>query len=455
MVYLKKAIWIAILSCLFTTTVTFSQSLPNPPLITDVQSLTIDDLVNIALENQAYYQKAVQDENFATYAYRGVYGSFLPRARASVSYQNTRTEIDGYVFQGQVIPGAKEWSHRSNWDIGLSEDIFTGGSRYYGMKSAQLQLENINLYRIRTKDELTYSVREAVYFFLSAQRRLEVSNEILELRKESLRFAKARYENGDVIELDVLQAEIDLGNAENALLTAQQTVENTRENINLVIGARLESGFPINADLKPVLPAVKFESLVRFALDTRPDLKANRNIVEIEEQNIKIARAGYLPSASLNMGFSGSDGGELANRFQLFPGENTRYYGVGMSWNLFNQFQTDINRQQSVVNKRKAEWDSHLSEQQVNADIRRQVRNLTRLFDQTEVLDKNRDLARRQLELEQERYRLGASSQLNLRSAQVTFIEAENNHISTVLEFFTTLASLERDLGRPLGEVVQ
>ena len=75
------------------------------------------------------------------------------------------------------------------------------------------------------------------------------------------------------------------------------------------------------------------------------------------------------------------------------------------------------------------------------------------LYKQIQVSDKNRDLARRQLQLEQERYRVGASDQLNLRSAQVTFISAEQDYLAKVLEFYTTRATLERDLGTSLDAV--
>lgn len=65
----------------------------------------------------------------------------------------------------------------------------------------------------RSVDELTNNIQSSVYSLLAQQQLVEVRRDIVKFRTESLRLATKRYETGDVIELDVLQAEIDLGNA--------------------------------------------------------------------------------------------------------------------------------------------------------------------------------------------------------------------------------------------------
>jgi outer membrane protein TolC len=54
------------------------------------------------------------------------------------------------------------------------------------------------------------------------------------------------------------------------------------------------------------------------------------------------------------------------------------------------------------------------------------------------------------LELEQERYRLGSASQLELRSSQVTYTQAETDHIYKTLEYLINLALLEEAVGVPI-----
>ncbi len=76
--------------------------------------------------------------------------------------------------------------------------------------------------------------------------------------------------------------------------------------------------------------------------------------------------------------------------------------------------------------------------------------NLEKVFKESQITEQNRDLAERQLNLERERYRLGATSQLALRDAQFVYAQAETENLQKVLEYQSTLIALELAVGKPL-----
>lgn len=429
-----------------------THSIPEPPLIMSDSPKTVEDLVSIALENEATLRKAIEDEKLIGLATRSAYGTFMPSVRAGADFTNTRSEIP--IIQGGTIVGSSEkWSSQSTMRLTVTEELFRGGARFFDLRRALLTVDNTRLSTDFTRQQLEYNVKTAVYRYLSAENNLSLAREILEQQRDNYRFAQARFASGEVIELDVMQAEIDVNNAENAVLEAEQTLENAREALNLAIGANLESRYPVQGELEPVLPDLDPDELVAVAIRTRPDYLSMKNRVAIQHSAIKSANAAYLPAASMGAQLqrTGSEIGQ--NRFQLSPESETRYYWFNLSWTLFDGFQRELNREQAVIEKRKAMWDLRRQEQQIAATIRQEWRSMDRLYNQIRVSDKNRTLARRQLDLEQERYRIGASSQLQLRNAQVTFNQSETDYIVKVFNFFTTKAALERDIGRPLEEV--
>jgi len=436
----------------------------NPPLIKQEQPMTVEELIDIALENHSAYRKAVEDKNFMLKGIKVAYAQFLPRVNLYANYSDSRyknpryanvTVVDPVTGQLTSMDQSVTKTTSNSWTLSMNQDLWLGGSRFYYLKRAQLMLSSGDLALASSRDRIMYEVKSAVFAFLANQDLVNLHREILDLRRESLRLAQARFATGDVIELDVMQAEIDVGMAENNLLTAEQNLEKAREALNLVIGADLESRYPINGDFKPVLPAADPEKLVQVALSTNPTYRTMDQNVRISEQDVKIAGANMLPTISLNGSLSRQERASGYNKFLLNPQEESRSVSLNLSWTVFNRFENNYRKQQSVVEKRKAMLDRRDSSQQISASVRNNWRDLTRLYEQLIVTEKNSDLARKQLELEQERYRLGATSQLNLRSAQVTFIQAENEHITKVYEFFTTRAALEQDLGRPLEEAIQ
>ncbi len=431
-----------------------------PPVLNSDDPVPLSRLIDLAQDNRAAYRQSLEDQELIPELRAGAIGQFLPTLSAGATWSNTVTEKGEIIYQNPLglldTLTSSGKSSSSGWSFSANETLFDGFSRYYGYRQAQLQVENTYLATERSYDELVSDVKSAAYSVMAAERALQVEQEILNQRREAHRLAKARFETGDVIELDVMQAEIDLGTQENSVLSAEQALRNAHEMLNLAIGLDLESEYSVAGNLEPRLPEMNPDSLISIALRARPDLEQQRNLVDINDYAAKSYLSQYIPTASAFAQYGRSEGdGANSWKWHLYPDDWNMYYGLSLNWTLFDGFTREVQRERAVITKRKSMWDTHQFEQSVAADVRRQWRTLTSTYQQIEVADRNRELARRQLNLEQERYRVGVSDQLNLRSAQVTFVSAEREYLARVLDFFTTMATLERDLGMPLEEIAR
>ncbi|MCB2213166.1 TolC family protein [bacterium] len=429
-----------------------------PPVLNSENPVPLSRLITLAQDNRAAYRQSLEDQELIPELRAGAIGQFLPSIYAGGTWSNSDSEQEAIYVDGLPVPGTggTYFNSSSSWYVQANESLFEGLSRYYGYQMTSLSVENTLLNTERSFDELVSDIKSAAYNVLAAERALEVEREILNQRQEAHRLARARFETGDVIELDVMQAEIDLGTQENAVLSAEQALRNAHEQLNLTVGLDLESEYTVAGNLEPMLPNANPDSLVSIALRARPDLEVQRNQVDYYDYDVKRNTSNYFPTANAFVTYSRSESVQ-DERFSwsAVPGDRNIRYGLNLNWTLFDGFTREVQREQAVITKRKSMWDQHQFEQSVAADVRRQWRTLTSTFQQIEVADRNRELARRQLNLEQERYRVGVSDQLNLRSAQVTFVSAEREYLARVLDFFTTMATLERDLGMPLEEIAR
>jgi outer membrane protein len=430
----------------------------NPLIVLD-KPMPLESLITLALDNEANHRSVVENEKIVGMLKLSAVGQFLPTVTIGGSW-GTRTDID---LQTEITNADSTTTYvsidrsrsDSGFDFSISQNIFQGGSNFFGLKGAKLQVENLFLNSEQSRDGLIAQVKTSFYNLLAAEENLKVQNEILAQRQEAHRLANARYATGDVIELDVMQADIDVGTQENMLLEAVQAVENAREALNLTIGLDLNSKFPLDGKLDPVIPETGIDAIISSAFSNQPGYKRIKNNVKIAKYNVKREMANYLPSISgyyRSSRFGFEDG---KHKYELLPSSKSNSIGLNARITIFDGFNREYRKQNAVIQRRNAEYTEQATREQLKSNLGTQWRTLVKLDKQILVSLKNRELARRQLELEQERYRVGASNQLSLRSAQVTLISAEQSYISLVLNFYVTLSTLERDTGVALSELGQ
>ncbi|MBK6766336.1 MAG: TolC family protein [bacterium] len=441
--------------------------------------LTLDSLVSIGLRENS----AVRQSRLALKLNRpgdlAAIGRFLPTVSLGLNFSESQFENrtfvnpDGSVsslpitFEDVVIvpdsagslvldtvtvtQNPSEGKSRSNsWSANANLSLFEGGQRIFLYRIAQSQ-KKINTLTVEDAHKsLTRTVAQQVVGVLTLEKVVALNKRLRDQRQDAFDLAKARYEVGAVTELDVLQAEIELGTAENAIASSERELEKRREDLNQTLGINLASRFPI-AETGTLTPyQFNLDELVGQAWQNRTDLELALARVKQTRDYINYARGAYLPRVSLGATRSASEQSGADQAFQLNPrNRNTTYY-ASLSWNIFDGFAREFDVASRKVDLRRAEESERDLRLSIEKGVREAYRNLATVFDQMQITNRNRDLANRTLELERERYRLGATSALSLRDAQVTYERAETDHLQKELEYQSSLIALELAVGKSL-----
>jgi len=376
------------------------------------------------------------------------------------SYPSITTEpsyyVDslGYYRQGgtQTVTYAVPEGQRRNSSLylSLSTTLNLGGQQILGVRNAKKSTE-INQWNLESTEQLVEGgVRQQYYQVLAEQKLLDLAREVLSRSQDQLELATARYQTGSVTELDVLQAEIDVGNEKNNVMTAEHNLQMAREELNRLIGIDLSSEYPLVDEFRVFPPEFTLEDLVQKAMVDRPDLKTSELSSEIYKNNVQMSWGDYMPDLTGSISHSRSEQSGSNVGFTLNPRNRSTQYSLGLSWTLFSGFSREKSLQESKVAYRQSELDKRALKQSIEKSVRQAYYTLIRIWDQSKITEKNRDLATRHLELERERYRLGAATQLELRSAQVTHTQAETDHINKTLEYLINFVMLEEAVGGKL-----
>jgi outer membrane protein len=279
---------------------------------------------------------------------------------------------------------------------------------------------------------------------LRAQRESEIQD-----RQKRLELAKARYDLGSVTRSDVLQAQIALSQAEVDRLTAVQTLQTAKLDLLRAMGVTADpDSLQLVEKLQVFEPVFDAGSLVELALRESPTLARLRALRSQRDSENWIAKTAYLPTLQAEALFSSSVSDTSALQFSNF--ETRSSYILSLNWELFGGFTRYNETSRTKAELRAAEEELRAAELATETDIRRAHLDLLTAY-QTHLSKKESvELARTELDLAEERYRIGALSFPDLLASQVTYTAAETDFIRSGFDFFAALVALEEVSGQPL-----
>jgi outer membrane protein TolC len=254
------------------------------------------------------------------------------------------------------------------------------------------------------------------------------------------KLAKDKHDAGTATGVDVLRAQVQLANDRQALLIARnqlkQSLLELARNLGMSPATPLELAEPL--DYRP-LNQPEIETLAPAALADRADylsLSSQRQGL-IEQQRASHAR--YYPKLSINGNFGGIGRsiGSVANT-GLLQGQID-----------FTVFDRDRNGEAQELASRVKRIDDQIDDLRrgIEEDLRAALLNLDSATEQVAVAREGQELARRELELAQDRFQSGTANNVEVVTAQDELARAEENYILAVSSHVDAKFALARAMG--------
>ena len=137
--------------------------------------------------------------------------------------------------------------------------------------------------------------------------------------------------------------------------------------------------------------------------------------------------------------------------FTTWPAlRNTWSLRFGLSWPLFNGFSRETAMSRSLASRNAAEARAAEAQRQANANFTQQLAALEAATQQLAIADASRAAAEEDLRVQQERYRLGAATIVDVLTSQVSLGQAEVSLVQARLNLLLAKAQIEALAGREL-----
>ncbi|MBI1967737.1 MAG: TolC family protein [Gemmatimonadetes bacterium] len=420
----------------------------SPAALPDAQALaaqqmevTLTEAVRRALDVQPAMVQAEGDRRTAGAGARSALGAYLPSLSTSASAARSNVgRIDPTT--GQPVP--PEYTYTGG--LSTSLELFDGFRRLANLRATSANRDAADAGVVNQRYQVTLQTKQVFYDALAQEDLVRVAEAQVKRAEQQLQTSIEKLRAGSATRSDSLRSTVDYGNARIALLQAQANLATAQATLGRQIGV----DGPVRAVPDSGLPPFPDTTALRAAaLESAPQVEQAVAEARAARAQVWTARAQYWPS--LTVSYSNNRQGTGSPNLPLFSTyPETFSWRFGLSWTLFNGFQREQQQVSAGVQRDVAAARAADTRRQVNAQLTQQIAALATAYAQIDISTSNVAAASEDLRVQQERYRVGAATILDLLTSQAALTQAQVSLVQARFDYLIARAQVEAITGKAL-----
>ncbi|MCX7780163.1 MAG: TolC family protein [Negativicutes bacterium] len=364
------------------------------------------------------------------------------KAKGSLTEQRgglLRPTIDFSHSEIETKTGAGEGSKNT---LSLGLPLYTGGAKEGAIEQAKINAAKAAIGVEKTRQQVKLDATAAYFGLLQARNLVQLNQESVDRLAAHLKNVKLQYEVGTVAKTDVLRSEVELANAEQNLIKAQNAYNLAVAKLNNVAGMPLDTAIAVKEELQYVPYTLTLEDSIKYALVKRPDVLQADLGVDAAKEGRRIAKSGHMPKLTLGGTQSWND----------IPGANDSDWSVNLtaSINVFDSAVTHGKVKQAEASLEQAAEQARQTKDAVQLEVRSEYLNMKEAEKRIETSKVAVDKAEEDYKIAQVRYTAGVGTNLDVMDAQVALTQAKTNYVQALYDYNTSKAKLEKAMGVPV-----
>lgn len=394
--------------------------------------LSVADSVALALKNNPAITVAEQDREKASWSVAEAEAG--RSAFAGFSHAATRARPD---------PDKRQTGVHNNFDnkISLVYPIYTGGKTEGLIEQAKLNLQIMDLDVEKVRQQVRLDATTAYFKLLQTRNLMELNRESVDRLAAHLANVKLKHQAGTVAKTDVLRSEVELADAEQSLIRAENNHQLALASLNHVLGLPLDAEIAVKEVLSYKTAVVVLPDCVEYALKHRLEVGQAKASVAAAGQSVNIAASGYRPTVTATAATGWND--------EDFPGMHNHNWSIGITANysIFDSGLTKSKVKQADAAVAAASAQERNTRDSVELEVRQAYLNLKEAEKRIATNQVAVGKAEEDYQIAQVRYRSGVGTNLDVIDAQVALTQAKTNHVQALYDHNVSRAQLDKALG--------
>jgi cobalt-zinc-cadmium efflux system outer membrane protein len=403
------------------------------PVRAEEQTLSLPQVIEYSLQNNGDLKALREDKGIRE----------AGKIKAGL-YPNPTLEIDGSTGE---LTGSK---FENNISVGVSQEFLTMGKRGKRLRIAEKEIENFDRQVDNSGRLLIEEVKITFYDLLLARKKVELAERSIALNTQLLEVTKQRLEEGDIPELEVNLARVEVARSEERRAEAERELYPAKARLLALMG--LPQGETANfSGTLEVNPFSKtLGELKELALARRPDLKALEAEKAKGDAEVVLARAERIPNVTVGIGYQRENSAIDVAGEEIKSRDNLLAMRVSIPIPLFDRNQAGI--MEAQARKSSAENRYLFARKVVEREVEATYARLTTAEKSLSIYAK--DIVPQlgeNLKLVQEAYRLGEVGILTVLEEQKKFFEVNDGYLLALYNRQAALVKLEAVVGADLN----
>lgn len=417
-----------ILVVIFSTYTTYAQQ--------DSIVLSLNDAVQVALDNNTDISVAEHSVESAEFAKKEAVGNFLPKLYLSTNYfRNINRPV---IFLPDIFDMGNTATKLGalndyNAALNLAVPVYSNQNQH-NKKLADTRLDYQKETARYARQQVTNATKKAYFNYLIAQEVATVQEKQLENAEEILVDIKKRRRLGTTTDHDLTAAKVQVSQAKSSLLEAQNNIMPLANTLKLLLNLEPNHNLKLTEPIAVIQEELIVDVDMANMLEDNSVLKQLTLEVEMNKNQIKMEKSAYYPTLEAigNYNFQAQeDGFDVAH----YDWVNTSLVGLQLQFSIFNGNITKNRVKQAEIKQSIAEEEkAHTSK-----DYRMQLQELRSKLDfaskRINVQHENMNLTEEALALARKRYDFGVGTFLEVNDAVLSYTQARLTWLQAISEY--------------------
>ncbi len=325
---------------------------------------SLKDCIDYALANNIQLQKAKVQQLSALEDIKQSQSALLPSLSLStsqnVSYNPWPEQGSAMIAGNKVQADVKKVYYNGSYSLSGNWTVWNGGQNTNTVKLNKLAAEQARLDSAVTANNVLEQIAQLYVQILYSDEAISVTKESLKASQTNEERGKTMVSVGKMSKADLAQLTAQRANDEYSIVEAESNLRNYKRQLKQLLQIADNDEFdvviPSMTDEMALKDVPALNDVYAASLTQRPEIQNAKLGIESSDLNVKIAKAGKMPTVSLNAGLSTSTtsmsqngwGNQMKNNFTVGG-------GVSVSIPLFDNRKT-----KTSVNKAMLQKESYL-----------------------------------------------------------------------------------------------
>ncbi|MFA5255435.1 MAG: TolC family protein [Candidatus Omnitrophota bacterium] len=412
-----------------------------------VLSLSLDDIIRMALDSNRDIRIQEEDVTFARANITAAQSKFLPQA--SIGYGFTYNDA---VITTDALPNNRKdtrifTGYKSNNQVTLSgtQLVYDGGASIANLKEARVQLKIQEATLAAKKIEIEFEAKRLFYGLLLAYETLRINKDLVDQSQAHYENVRNRFIQGTSSRFDALQSKVQVSKLIPPLVQAQNSIEiisnDLKKLLYLDIGCRIMP--KENLRYRPI--DVNLEEFLNEAYKNSPQMRLKVLGVDLQKWAIEFAKSGWYPNINATGNYM-----YISDKIidMINPRHDNWNLGISASFSVFDGMSTLAKVKEAKARYSQAILGKENIVEQIAVDIRRGCLDIKEshaiILSQKDSLAEAKDA----LNISYIGYDNGVMINLDVIDAQVSLSQVEKNLAEGIYDYLMATAYLDKVMGR-------